>query len=173
MWDLTVPGGGDHDFYILAERDPASRAFDVAGRGTLVLVHNCNDVALGYAWAGLRKFANDNGFTHFLDAETLLQWRGQVTTALKDPNTTIHVLTRGFSGGFKDMALRGFADPNGALATEREMSFIARAVANGQRSWQSVQFYDDAGRLLPTGPEWDWFNDFPRTDPVNGLGGLR
>jgi hypothetical protein len=31
MWDLSVPGGGDHDFYIDVVR-------------TAVLVHNCPDV---------------------------------------------------------------------------------------------------------------------------------
>lgn len=59
-----------------------------------------------------------------------------------------------------------------AIATEQEMSFIARAVANGQRSWDSVNFYDSEGDQLERPTEPNWPVDFPRTDPEEGLGGL-
>jgi hypothetical protein len=43
MWDLTVPGNNDHDFYVVAEqgRDNGA-AYDNAIIGTPVLVHNCD-----------------------------------------------------------------------------------------------------------------------------------
>jgi hypothetical protein len=40
MWDLTVPGNGDHDFYV----EPAGNGgntYDVAAATTAILVHNC------------------------------------------------------------------------------------------------------------------------------------
>jgi HNH/Endo VII superfamily nuclease toxins/Pretoxin HINT domain len=42
MWDLTVPGNNDHDFYVIAEAvDTGDRAYHVGVGDTPVLVHNC------------------------------------------------------------------------------------------------------------------------------------
>ncbi|MGH3252502.1 MAG: RHS repeat-associated core domain-containing protein, partial [Trebonia sp.] len=41
MWDLTVPGNNDHDFYVLPARTGNSSADHVPGGGVPVLVHNC------------------------------------------------------------------------------------------------------------------------------------
>ena len=68
------------------------------------------------------------------------------------------------------MATRGFAPD--AFSTEKEMSWIARAVANGQRSWGSIRFYDSGGNLMDPEDPPNWPVQFPRTDPENGLGGL-
>jgi hypothetical protein len=45
MWDLTVPGNNDHDFYVLPEeRDSGGAYYHVDEHGvTAVLVHNVND----------------------------------------------------------------------------------------------------------------------------------
>jgi hypothetical protein len=40
MWDLTVPGNGDHDFYVLPVPTGSHRAHHVLARNTPVLVHN-------------------------------------------------------------------------------------------------------------------------------------
>jgi hypothetical protein len=40
MWDLTVPGNNDHDFYVFATADANQRASGVEADGTPVLVHN-------------------------------------------------------------------------------------------------------------------------------------
>lgn len=57
----------------------------------------------------------------------------------------------------------------GGKATELEMSWIARAVANGQRSWNSVHFYDagKGGEIVevPRPPEPDW-SSFGKLSPV-------
>jgi hypothetical protein len=37
MWDLTIPGNNDHDFYILAAE---ASSHDPLSTGTPVLVHN-------------------------------------------------------------------------------------------------------------------------------------
>jgi RHS repeat-associated protein len=43
MWDLTVPGNNDHDFYVLAEPGRGNAAaYGSAIIGTPVLVHNCD-----------------------------------------------------------------------------------------------------------------------------------
>jgi hypothetical protein len=43
MWDLTVPGNDDHDFYVVAEPGRGyGTAYSGARIGTPVLVHNCD-----------------------------------------------------------------------------------------------------------------------------------
>ncbi|HET9079991.1 MAG TPA: hypothetical protein VFO01_05695, partial [Trebonia sp.] len=43
MWDLTVPGNNDHDFYVVAEPGRGNAAaYGNAIIGTPVLVHNCD-----------------------------------------------------------------------------------------------------------------------------------
>ncbi len=44
MWDLTVPGNNDHDFYVLAV---AANTKSTGGTGTLILVHNANGPECG------------------------------------------------------------------------------------------------------------------------------
>jgi hypothetical protein len=41
MWDLTVPGNEDHDFYVLAAVTGSARTGNIAADGVPVLVHNC------------------------------------------------------------------------------------------------------------------------------------
>jgi hypothetical protein len=41
MWDLTVPGNNDHDFYVLAESG-GQGSYNVAADNTPILVHNDN-----------------------------------------------------------------------------------------------------------------------------------
>jgi hypothetical protein len=50
MWDLTVPGNNDHDFYVLASREGAGQpstgsrhVYNVIAADTSVLVHNCDE----------------------------------------------------------------------------------------------------------------------------------
>jgi len=45
MWDLTVPGNNDHDFYVLPVSELTAPAYSGI-RGTAVLVHNCGDEQL-------------------------------------------------------------------------------------------------------------------------------
>ena len=40
MWDLTVPGNNDHDFYVLTTAGASQRAYGAEAGGTPVLVHN-------------------------------------------------------------------------------------------------------------------------------------
>ena len=49
MWDLTVPGNNDHDFYIVPA-EPAGSGdahHDVAAAMVPVLVHNCGGTVIG------------------------------------------------------------------------------------------------------------------------------
>jgi hypothetical protein len=40
MWDLTVPGNNDHDFYVVAVQQHSYHAYYAPAGATLVLVHN-------------------------------------------------------------------------------------------------------------------------------------
>ena len=46
MWDLTVPGNNDHDFYVLVVRTSSEESSDAGSGGTPVLVHNTNGCEL-------------------------------------------------------------------------------------------------------------------------------
>jgi hypothetical protein len=80
--------------------------------------------------------------------------------AIADPNVTLHINMTGLAqkGTFIEAAQRGLkGGEEGAAATDYEMSMIARALANGQRSWDSIKFY------FPSGPKGE-MRLAPRTD---------
>ncbi|GII06083.1 hypothetical protein Pta02_80910 [Planobispora takensis] len=80
--------------------------------------------------------------------------------AIANGSISLHVNMKGFSGSFTEMAKRGLSREMLPHATEEEMGWIARAVANGRRSWDSIHFYGDNGDKV-TVPEPDWAS-FPR-----------
>jgi YD repeat-containing protein len=45
MWDITVPGDNDHDFYVLTAATGSARTGNTAVGGVSVLVHNCGSGA--------------------------------------------------------------------------------------------------------------------------------
>ncbi|WP_277752735.1 RICIN domain-containing protein [Streptomyces sp. L2] len=134
VYDLTVDDL--HTFFVLAGTTP-------------VLVHNCK-VALGWqrngaldAWARLP----GNKFTTFSIARPE-DFAALARKAIADPNVELHVNMTGLElhGDFVAAAERGLrGGEGGAAATDYEMSLIARAVANGQRTWSSVKFYFPTG----------------------------
>ncbi|MFJ3233392.1 RICIN domain-containing protein [Streptomyces sp. NPDC086787] len=134
VYDLTVDDL--HTFFVLAGATP-------------ILVHNCK-VALGWqnngkldAWARLA----GNKFTTF-SLVPPAHFAAMARQAIRDPNVALHVNMTGLElkGSFLDAAKRGLkGGETGAYATDYEMSLIARAVANGQRTWDSVRFYFPTG----------------------------
>ncbi|MFB9367223.1 RHS repeat-associated core domain-containing protein [Kitasatospora albolonga] len=129
-----------HTYYVLAGDSP-------------LLVHNCN-VGLGYQKAKAKEWANNEGLTHFMDLRFIDTWSTEVKKAIDNPNTTIHVFTEQFEGGFEGMATRGLAGGSGVHATAQEMSWLARAVIGERRSWDSIQFYDKSGKIDVPEPLW-------------------
>ncbi|GIF24004.1 RHS repeat-associated protein [Actinoplanes tereljensis] len=126
-FNLTV--ADIHTYYVLAGNTP-------------VLVHNCGDVALGTRAHGLREFADGNGYTHYLDSPS---WQADVRAAVNDPNTRLHVRLDGFHGAtpaekFTNAYRSGMGD--NWYATEWEMYKTGLAVRVGNRSWDSITFYD-------------------------------
>ncbi|MFE0553660.1 RHS repeat-associated core domain-containing protein [Streptomyces pilosus] len=122
--DLTVTG--IHAYYVLAGTTP-------------LLVHNC-DVALGWQDNGkLDKWAGDNGFETFSNVPGD-GWKMAARKAIVDPNVTLHVNKSGL-GDFMEAAQRGLTNGEDGYATDLEMAYIARALANGQRSWSSIKWY--------------------------------
>ncbi|WP_205864247.1 hypothetical protein, partial [Planosporangium mesophilum] len=113
-----------------------------------------------------RQFALSRGIGHFLDLSPDA-WRDPVMSSIADGSMPLYVNTKGFGADFKTMALRGLKrDPDfpNPYATEEEMGWIARAVANGQREWSSMKFFDPDGNLM-TVPEPDW-STFGRLAPL-------
>ncbi|MFB7740975.1 ricin-type beta-trefoil lectin domain protein [Streptomyces sp. NPDC056132] len=132
VYDLTVRGL--HTFFVLAGTSP-------------VLVHNCK-VALGWQNGGaLDEWARASGFTTLSIARPQ-DFAGIVEKAIADPNVTLHINMTGLEGKgtFLEAAQRGLTGGlSGAAATDFEMSLIARALANGQRPWESIEFYRPSG----------------------------
>ncbi|MFI6937607.1 Hint domain-containing protein [Streptomyces sp. NPDC050287] len=133
VYDLTVDDL--HTFFVLAGAAP-------------VLVHNCK-VALGWQnngkldeWAGLP----ENKFSTFSNASPR-DFARIAEMAIADPNVTLHINMTGLNelGGFMAAAKRGLRAGEAGHATDYEMSMIARALANGQRPWDSVKFYSPSG----------------------------
>ncbi|HUR05296.1 MAG TPA: polymorphic toxin-type HINT domain-containing protein [Nonomuraea sp.] len=125
-----------------------------------ILVHNDDPegVALGYRYHGTEKFANNRNLKHFLDMGPD-EWQAPVQKAIANSNVTLHVNMRGFSGGFTGMAKRGLSKEIPPHATEEEMGWIARAVANDRRTWGSIHFYDDEGNEVSISePDWSSFS---------------
>ncbi|MER6617356.1 polymorphic toxin-type HINT domain-containing protein [Streptomyces xantholiticus] len=136
-----------HTYYVVSEAVP-------------VLVHNdggsCpTDVGLGYQKANAAKWANDNKLTHYMDQEYINTWSTHVRNAIDNPNTTIHVYTEQFDGGFEGMATAGLRGGKGVHATQQEMAWLARAVIGGRKSWDKIKFYDKNG-LIEDYPEPMW-----------------
>lgn len=137
----------------------------VAG-STPVLVHNC-DLALGWQKAGTYEWAESKaGWKTLKNYPTAGSAMAGARKAIADANVTLHVNLRQLPGGFLGAATRGLqtleetGKPAQSWATDEEMAYIAMAVKNGQRSWDSVNFYDgpDWEHLTPVKidqPEWD------------------
>ncbi|MDN3024438.1 polymorphic toxin-type HINT domain-containing protein [Streptomyces sp. S.PB5] len=149
MYNLTVEEL--HTYYVLAGSTP-------------VLVHNC-DLALGWRTMGTGEWAESKGYTHML-ANPDDGWKFPVERMIGDPNVTLRVNITGWETDFEGAVRNGL---RGGLATELEMSWIARAVANGQRSWNTVHFYEvgpggkSAPAPRPAEPDWSTFG---KLDPV-------
>lgn len=110
---------------------------------TPVLVHNCN-VALGWQNGGkLDAWASENKFTTFSNMAAS-DFAYAARKAIADPNATLHVNRTGF-GDFMEAAQRGLHSGEAGFATDLEMSYIAQALANGQRSWNSIKWYSPNG----------------------------
>ncbi|MEV6655409.1 hypothetical protein [Streptomyces sp. NPDC051219] len=120
---------------------------------TPVLVHNCgkqmSNVALGTSDNGLEKFADDNGFTHFM-GNTRDDALANVHDALNyHDEAHIHVRLDGFkmiSGKpgtpaelFDDAVREGQGD--NWYTTQREMAILERAFRLGNLDASRLTFY--------------------------------
>jgi len=128
---------------------------------TPVLVHNC-DLALGWRTEGTGKWAEVNNFKHMI-ANPDDGWKFPTERMIGDPNVTLHVNVTGWDTDFAGAVRNGLT--GGGKATELEMRWIARAVSNGQRNWDSVNFYraNASGEIVPiprfAEPDWSQFGD--------------
>jgi hypothetical protein len=108
-----------------------------------------NNVALGIRKYGLREFAETNGFTHYLDNWT--DFETDVRAAAHNPDVRLHIAMDGFKNGETLAEKLLSAYRNGAgdnwFATEREMYHVGKAVRVGDRSWDSITFYE-SGKIV-------------------------
>jgi hypothetical protein len=129
-----------HTYYVLADATP-------------VLVHNCgkkiSNVALGTSDHGLEKFANDNGYTHFM-GDSQEDALANVHDAVNyHDEAHIHVRLDGFkmtSGKpgtptelFDDAVREGQGD--NWYTTQREMAILERAFRLGNIDASRLTFY--------------------------------
>ncbi|MBO8195214.1 type IV secretion protein Rhs [Streptomyces oryzae] len=113
-----------------------------------------NNVALGIRKKGLRSFAENNGFTHFLDNHE--SWEAEVRAAAHNPEINLHVAVDGFAGAtyaekFMNAYVKGMGD--NWWATEREMYHIGKAVRLEDRTWDSITFYHKGEKISIPEPE--------------------
>jgi hypothetical protein len=96
-------------------------------------------------------------------------WKAPVERMIGDRNVTLRINMNGWETSFDGAVRNGL---EGGKATELEMSWVARAVANGQRSWDSVHFYSGGpgGKIvdIPRPPEPDW-SSFGDLKPVKSV----
>ncbi|MEU3658283.1 putative T7SS-secreted protein [Streptomyces sp. NPDC032940] len=121
-----------------------------------------NQVALGIrdphgnGGDALRNFANENGYTHYLDNWT--DFESQVRAAAHNPDIHLHIVMDGFSGGtsaerYMNAYRAGMGD--NWYATEREMYHVGKAVRVGDRTWDSITFYED-GKVVQIPEPTTW-----------------
>ncbi|MFJ8820731.1 polymorphic toxin-type HINT domain-containing protein [Streptomyces sp. NPDC102467] len=157
VYDLTV--SDLHTFFVLAGTTP-------------VLVHNCK-VALGWFNANFDEWAKlpDNKF-FTLEGVDARNFAAMVRKIVADPGVVLHVNMTGLieKGGFMKAAKRGLLAGEDGFATDYEMSLIARAVANGQRPWESVKFYSPSGGAMRLDPPTKMpdLSELGKLDPVRG-----
>ncbi|MEU5992241.1 polymorphic toxin-type HINT domain-containing protein [Spirillospora sp. NPDC047418] len=147
-YDLTI--SGLHTYYVVAGTTP-------------VLVHNCN-VVLGQKATGTDRLAQSlrtggRKVDDYVYAEDGT-WQKPVMSAIRDPRVKLHINLpdRDFIGA----AQRGLNNAGGA--TDMEMGWVARAVTNGERSWDSITWYKSNGDGFDAFslPEPDWGQSFTR-----------
>ena len=136
-YNLTVDGL--HTYYVVAGDTP-------------VLVHNCDPLALGWQDDGFTKlddFAKNNGF-HTLSNTPADGFAMAARKAIIDPSVNIVVKIPNSPkwGSFLQQAQQGLMNGEGGHATALEMSYLARALKNGQRTWSSISWYGPDGKLI-------------------------
>jgi RHS repeat-associated protein len=115
-----------------------------------------NNVALGIRKHGLRNFADSRNFTHFLD--NWQDFESEVRAAAHNPDVHLHISMDGFSGSnpmerFINAYKIGMGD--NWWATEREMYHVGKAVRLGDRTWDSISFYENGERVhVPEPQQW-------------------
>jgi hypothetical protein len=69
MWDLTVPGNDDHDFYVLPTRTDCHHPYYVAAGSMPVLVHNCSPFGEDAMQQAQDYASSPDKMAHVLDPE--------------------------------------------------------------------------------------------------------
>jgi RHS repeat-associated protein len=150
MWDLTIPGNNDHDFYILAAvagASGANRSYTDAIGGMPVLVHNssnCGGIALGLSEVdgdpmALQDFADSKGAESYHDWPSGGDdWVNEFKGYVKDGETPIHFNLTGIDDPVAAARTGRGTDPLfDGHATGWELSFIQ----DNPKSWSRVAFY--------------------------------
>lgn len=111
MWDLTVPGNDDHDFYVLSAQADNSHTYNVAADGTPALVHNCDEDL----------YSIDD---HVIPRHTPGGAEADPTKSLFDPEFDLERLAEGSAGqiGIRQAAtgnIRYFIQLNQIVGTDR------------------------------------------------------
>lgn len=175
VFDLSV--SKRHSYYALAGRRP-------------LLVHNqstkCWEVEEEVEKKGVMALGITREGLHLLDAPYFSlvppgEWEAAVRRYINDRNITLRVNLNGFRGAegmsrafdpFVDAVREGMKV--GSDSTRREMAWIAEAIVDGKRSWESIEFWHSGKRVLsgpaPTPLEWRQFGLDFRLFPSRKIG---
>lgn len=123
------------------------------------------NVAVGIRDEGLREFAEKNNYTHYLDN---WDWESEVRSAAHNPDINLHVSIDGFKNSDEAIKVGRLGDPADKFmkaytrgmgdnwwATEREMYHIGKSVRLGDRTWDSIKFYENGKQIqIPEPGHW-------------------
>jgi hypothetical protein len=155
MWDLTVPGNNDHDFYVVPaiSMQPVGRhTYYMAAGSTPILVHNsngCGGIALGFSEVdkdplALLDFADSVGaMAYYGWPSGGANWANEFKDYVNDGETQIAFNLNGTDDADEVRALaqagRGHGPDSGEHSTAWELSYIE----DHPDSWSRVTFYRD------------------------------
>jgi hypothetical protein len=126
MWDLTVPGNNDHDFYVVpAQADGSHHTLYVVAGNTPVLVHNCtggvNASGTPCSCSGAAPYGTSSAYTvaYQMDLPTTSYPGFPRALHFRDANTAL----------YNDMA----SDPSFAAEMEQTIPGITKFLKPGPR----------------------------------------
>ncbi|WP_159001196.1 hypothetical protein, partial [Streptomyces sp. SBT349] len=114
------------------------------------------NLALGIRDEGLRGFADNRGYTHYLDNQHT--WENEVWAATRNPAVHLHISMDGFAGSTPaERFINAYREGSGTnwWATEREMFHVGEAIRREYRGWDSITFYENGKPVtVPEPSSW-------------------
>jgi hypothetical protein len=168
MWDLTVPGNNDHDFYVVATSLGSLSADAPVNSAILVHNDNCGPMVLGigqHSEALASKLPGGytfNGDEYAqvvgqVNGKPIARWRAEVNNVLRS-NGKVAISLGGMDGatpGEQFMNAYNAGSGDNWRATEWEIYQVGRQVQRGNLDWDNITFYNGGGEVnVPKPAGW-------------------